>query len=108
VNHAKDKNEHLFRQVNERVEEVSLTTPRAERTLEFFCECDQLGCLETVKATRAEYEAVRTASTHFLVLPGHVDRSVEHVVDSNERFTVVEKDGAAGRRAEESDPRHAT
>jgi hypothetical protein len=34
-----------------------------------------------------------------------VDPSIEHVVDSNERFSVVEKEGAAARRAEESDPR---
>jgi hypothetical protein len=105
VSHAKDKNEDLFRQLNERVEELSQTTPRAERTLEFFCECDQLGCHETLKATRAEYEAVRIESTHFFVLPGQVDRSVEHVVDANERFLVVEKEGAAARRAEEADPR---
>jgi hypothetical protein len=30
---------------------------------------------------------------------------VEHVAEQNERFLVVEKEGRAGREAEESDPR---
>ena len=102
---AKDKNEDLFREVNERIEDVSQTIPRAEQTVEFLCECDDAECHETVTATRGEYEAVRAEPTHFLVLADHVDPSIEHVVDSNERFSIVEKEGAAARRAEESDPR---
>jgi hypothetical protein len=48
---------------------------------------------------------VRAAPTHFVVLPAHVDRQVEHVVSENERFAVVEKQGAAAKDAEEQDPR---
>jgi alpha-D-ribose 1-methylphosphonate 5-triphosphate diphosphatase PhnM len=102
---AKDKNEDLFREVNERIEAISATVPVAEPTMDFLCECDDAECQEKVRATRAEYEAVRAESTHFIVLANHVDPSVEHVIASNERFLVVEKEGAAARRAEESDPR---
>jgi hypothetical protein len=33
---------------------------------------------------------LRAVPTHFVVLPAHVDRRVEHVVSENERFAVVE------------------
>jgi hypothetical protein len=102
---AKDKNEDLFREVNERIEDVSLTIPHAERTLDFLCECDDAECHETINATRGEYETVRAEPTHFLVRSDHVDPSIEHVIDSNERFSIVEKEGAAAKRAEESNPR---
>jgi hypothetical protein len=41
--------------------------------------------LEKVSATRAEYEAIRAVATHFVVLPGHEDPSIEHVVQQTER-----------------------
>jgi hypothetical protein len=102
---AKDKNEDLFREVNERIEDVSLTIPHTERTVDFLCECDDAECHETINATRDEYETVRAEPTHFLVRGDHVDPSIEHVVDSNERFVVVEKEGLAAKRAEERNPR---
>jgi hypothetical protein len=104
---AKDKNEDLFREVNERIEDVSLTIPHTERTVDFLCECDDAECHETINATRDEYETVRAEPTHFLVRGDHVDPSIEHVVDSNERFVVVEKEGLAAKRAEERNPRDA-
>jgi hypothetical protein len=102
---AAARNEALFRKVNERIEDVSSTVPRDETAMEFLCECDRPGCYERIKATRAEYEAVRAVPTHFIVLPGHEDRSVEQVTDSTDRFFVVEKEGLAGVEAEETDPR---
>jgi hypothetical protein len=61
--------------------------------------------LEKVSATRAEYEAIRAVATHFVVLPGHEDPSIEHVVQHTERFFVVEKEGQAAHEAQEDDPR---
>jgi hypothetical protein len=54
---------------------------------------------------REEYESVRAEATHFIVLAGHQDPSVERVTYSNERFLVVEKQGAAALDALENDPR---
>lgn len=99
------KNEELFRNVNERIETLSRTVAEDDSMMEYLCECDRPDCYDRVKATRSEYEAVRAESTHFIVLPGHEDARVERVVFSNERFLTVEKQGAAGREAEESDPR---
>ena len=102
---AQAKNEELFRNVNERIESLSQTVAPSDQTMEYLCECDRPDCYERVKASREEYESVRADSTHFIVLAGHEDRRIERVAFSNERFLVVEKQGAAARGAEESDPR---
>ncbi len=99
------KNEELFRKVNERIEALSQAVAQDDSMMEYLCECDRPDCYERVKTTRSEYEAVRAESTHFIVLAGHEDPRVERVVLSNERFLIVEKQGAAARDAEESDPR---
>lgn len=102
---ARARNEAFFREVNEQIEGASQTIPATELTMEFLCECDDLACQAKLQVTRAEYEAVRAEPTHFIVDPGHPDPSVEHVVLTNERFLVVEKEGAPAKAAEESDPR---
>jgi hypothetical protein len=99
------KNEELFRNVNERIEEISAGVPRDQPLLEFLCECDRNGCEEKIHAARAEYESIRADPTHFIVLPGHEDPRVERIITSTERFTVVEKQGQAAKDAEETDPR---
>jgi hypothetical protein len=99
------RNEELFRNVNERIEEISAGVPRDQPLLEFLCECDRTGCEEKIQAARAEYESVRANPTHFLVLPGHEDPRVERIITSTDRFTVVEKQGQAAKDAEETDPR---
>jgi hypothetical protein len=101
------KNEELFRNVNERIEEVSAGVPRAEPLLEFLCECDRQGCDERFQAARDEYERVRAEPTHFIVRPGHEDPRVERVVSVTDRFVVVEKQGQAATDAERTDPRRA-
>lgn len=102
---TRERNEALFREVNERIEDVGTTLMPDDQPMEFLCECDDRDCVEKVSATRAEYEAIRAVGTHFVVLPGHEDPSVEHVVHQTERFLVVEKEGEAAHEAEESDPR---
>jgi hypothetical protein len=102
---AKARNEEFFRQVNEQIEAVSQNVPATEPTMEFLCECDDLACQGKVEATRTEYESARAVPTRFIVLPEHVDSRVEHVIASNDRFVVVEKEGAAARDAEAHDPR---
>ncbi|HEY4347459.1 MAG TPA: hypothetical protein VGM80_07705 [Gaiellaceae bacterium] len=102
---SKARNEELFRNVNEQIEEISQTVERSDPVMEYVCECDRQDCYEKVNATRAEYESVRFDPTHFIVALGHQDPSVERLVASNDRFLVVEKLGAAARDAHETDPR---
>jgi hypothetical protein len=102
---SKARNEELFRNVNEQIEALGQTVERGDPVMEYLCECDRQDCYEKVRATRAEYESVRSDPTHFIVSLGHQDPSVERVSASNDRFLVVEKHGAAGRDARETDPR---
>ncbi len=95
------KNEAVFREVNERINEVT-----RDSTAEYLCECGYETCTETIQITVADYEAVRTDSTHFAVLPGHEIPDVEDVVARNDAFLVVQKKaGEAAALATELDPR---
>jgi hypothetical protein len=92
------ENEAYWRQVNE------LSPPEPGMLNLMFCECGRLECRERVPVTATEYESVRSSSTTFLVCPGHALRDVERVVETTERFQVVEKEGEAARIAVETDP----
>ena len=95
------RNQSLFREVNERIEELSssATFPR------FICECADESCDETIPLTLEEYERVRSDATRFAVLPGHELPSLESVVEATGRYVVVAKLGAGGRVAARLDPR---
>jgi len=96
------KNEALFREVNERIREIT----RYEGDVEFLCECGDPSCTRPIVMTLAEYEAVRADPKRFLVVPGHELGDVETVVERHERFSVVEKrSGTAAELAVATDPR---
>jgi hypothetical protein len=95
------RNEALFREVNERINEVGKD---AERLL-LLCECGDLGCREVVEMTPAEYEAVRAEGERFFVVPGHEDLAVDRVIDQTAGFLVVKKVGEGGDVARDLDPR---
>jgi hypothetical protein len=95
------KNEAVFREVNERINDVT-----RDETAEYLCECGYATCTETVQMTVADYEAVRTDPTHFAVRPGHEIPDLETVVARNDEFLVVRKiAGEAAELAVELDPR---
>jgi hypothetical protein len=102
------KNEALFREVNERIKEVSAANfgfgPKD--LCEFVCECSLEECHEPVPMTRLEYEDVRVHAAHFLIAPGHVrSPELERAVAEYERYWVVEKQAGARRAAVNEDPR---
>jgi xanthine dehydrogenase iron-sulfur cluster and FAD-binding subunit A len=84
------RTEALFRDVNERIAESAQRFYADEA--EFVCECADPECAERVPATLDEYEDVRADGTHFLLVPGHEDTGIEHVVARpHRRFAVVRK-----------------
>jgi hypothetical protein len=95
------RNQALFRQVNERIEELS--TPSYSRG--FICECQDGACNEALSMTVEEYEDVRTDGNRFAVLPGHEAPDVEKVVQVAERYLIVAKLGTGRSIAEQLDPR---
>jgi hypothetical protein len=99
------RNEALFRQVNERIEEINQKLGD-DSPSDFLCECGDDDCTAPVSLTIAEYEDVRSEPTHFAIANGHEIIDVERVIGKNERYSVVEKfAGEAGRIAVETDPR---
>ena len=101
------RNEILFREVNERVEEINdrLDGKRDEPVMIFVCECGNSDCNEQITMTRTQYEALRANPLHFAVLPGHEDTRIARVVEQHQGFVVAEKKGEAAEMAIEDDPR---
>lgn len=104
------QNEALFRDLNERVKEIDerlepngMGSPPTD--LEFLCECGDLECATRFTMSRAEYESIREHPSHFVVLPNHVDESVEEVVEVRPGYVIVSKNGVAAEIARETDPR---
>jgi len=96
------KNQSLFREVNERIEDLASNSAFSV----FICECMNELCDENVPMTLEEYEDVRRGGNRFVVLPGHHVPEVEEVIDVIDgRYIIVAKLGAGAEVAEELDPR---
>ena len=105
------KNEALFREVNERIAEITAGLGAGVSQPEVLdgvvCECADQLCLERVgPLTIAQYEEVRSDPRRFIIAAGHQSADVENVVDRQPDFWVVEKhEGVAADVARERDPR---
>lgn len=97
------RNQSLFRDLNERLDEVM---QELDGEQDFFCECADRECNEMVSVSRSEYELVRSVSTHFVIARGHEFAEVEHVVmHARGGFSIVEKIERAAEIARLLDPR---
>ena len=91
------RNEALLREVNERVATLDRGAQTAwangkDERFAFQCECGRApACGEQISLTLAEYDEVRVQGDRFLVVPGHEDPAIEHVVRRNDRYLVVDK-----------------
>jgi hypothetical protein len=105
------KNEALFREVNERISEISQELAPGAGNPELIdgliCECSDPQCLERVgPLTIAEYEGIRQDPRRFIIAAGHQAADVERVVDRQPTYWTVEKhEGAPSDVARERDPR---
>jgi recombinational DNA repair protein RecR len=100
------KNEALFRNVNERIEQLNESFATVTDTFEVICECGDSGCVTQIAIASDAYERVRTDATLFIVAPGHENSELEDIVDTQGVYHVVRKHaGLPGRIAEETDPR---
>lgn len=97
------RNELLFREVNERIREVSRHEP--DDPLIILCECGRPECLDQIDIVSADYEAVRAHGSWFALVPGHVSPALEQVVARHRGYFVVDKTGGAGELAGRHDPR---
>jgi hypothetical protein len=99
-------NETVFRELNERLEDLADAFAPERPSLDLVCECGDGDCAERIRMQRSEYEALRADATHFAVVPGHEDASSERVVEQRSGYDVVEKTPPGPRQlAEDTDPR---
>jgi hypothetical protein len=95
------RNENLFREVNERIEDLASTASFSQ----FICECYDATCDQRVAMTVQEYEHIRAEANQFFVLPGHTGEDVDEVVEATDRYLIVRKIGSGAVVAERLDPR---
>ena len=94
-------NETLFREINERVEAQVVEVRGMGEPFVIACECGDIECMERVRVTPAEYEAIHADPAQFIVVEGHAVLDVEDIVSRNDRYVVVRKLGLAGETATE-------
>jgi hypothetical protein len=99
-------NESVFRQVNERVEDLNRAFSQVTETMDVVCECGDASCIDQIIVSLPDYERVRSDPTLFFIVPGHQAPDVETVVEEQAGFAVVRKDeGDEAELARETDPR---
>lgn len=99
-------NEAVFRDVNERIQDVASTFDLTSQPLDMICECGDAACVERISLSRNEYEHVRADAHLFAVAPGHVEQDVEEKVESHSGYDVVRKNkGVPAEIAQKTDPR---
>jgi hypothetical protein len=101
------RTQSLFREINERVQDINEAFSFAVPLGDWVCECADQSCTERIEVTLPEYDDLRSSPTRFAVAPSkdHVVPEVEEIVAKTDRFWVVEKIGAAGELAAKVDPR---
>ncbi|HEX9378846.1 MAG TPA: hypothetical protein VF872_04590 [Gaiellaceae bacterium] len=99
-------NEAVFREVNERIENLAETFDLKTQSLDLICECGDATCVERLSMTQAEYEKLRSDAHQFAVHPGHDNPDLESVVARLKGYDIVVKNrGEPARIAEQTDPR---
>src|SRR6202795_5146062 len=90
-------NQSLFRDVNERVNDVNKAHGLWVTLSDWVCECADETCAQPIELTPQQYETVRADPTHFVVAPGaeHVVSEAERVIEQHPRYWVVSKVGDA-------------
>jgi hypothetical protein len=90
-------NEALFRQVNERLEDVNEALGWVGGRMQVVRECGDAMCIERISMTPEEYEELRADPTTFALVAGHDDPTVEKVVARRARCVVVSSTTASPR-----------
>jgi hypothetical protein len=97
------RNEAMFREANEKISAKGEDLDFVGK-IPFLCECEEPACTDVLRLESGEYERARANPRYFLLSPGHETRGAQPI-ESNERFTIVEKSGVSGEIAEQTDPR---
>ena len=86
------RNEALWREVNDRIDEIDETMRvLPDDLIEFHCECGSRDCDARVPMTPSEYRDLRRERDTFALAPGHEHAAIERVVERTDRYVVVDK-----------------
>jgi len=99
-----DRQETVVRRVNEAIER-GFWPGDVEAVVRMRCECGRDECADFVRMRVADYERLRDHPRRFVLCAGHDTPAIERVVGERDGYVIVEKTGAAGSVAEDSDPR---
>jgi hypothetical protein len=86
------KNEQVFRDYNNRRVAFEQDADATDELVPFVCECADPECIEGMELSTGDFMAAYSAPNRFTVKPGHVYPEDEQVLDTHDRFWVVEKD----------------
>ena len=100
------RNEVLFREINERLEDLQERFEVLTDSGDFVCECGKLGCTDQITMSLEEYRQVRAESTHFAIKPGHDIPDVENVVEKRRGYDIVRKHEGAAAELARAEDRH--
>jgi hypothetical protein len=78
----------LFRCVNERIADLAAPLMSTRELLWLICECPNDGCTQTMRMTRAEYDAMRSQPGLYALVPGHEQRELEDIVRRTDRYVL--------------------
>jgi hypothetical protein len=99
-------NETVFREVNERLSSLGTAYVLEDEPLDLICECGNVDCVERIRVTKDDYEAIRSDPAQFAVVAGHAETDLEDVIEARGGYEVVRKKPGEGRDvARQRDPR---
>jgi hypothetical protein len=99
------ENEATFREINERVQRGfdelhAMAKEDGDQNhyglnnnieLSFYCECADENCLDRIKMTLDDYQAIHEDNKAFIVVPGHVVKKYEDVTAKESNYWCVRK-----------------
>lgn len=102
------RNEARSRDRNEWIEGLHGEMGDDGPTETYVCECGDAACVERIRLTLPEYEAVRDYSTRFAIAVDHENPEIDQLVSECVGYSVVQKiAGRPARIARQTDPRHS-
>ena len=97
------RNEQYVRDVNRQIEEGA-QLHEVRTVMPLHCECAKELCLEKIELDAREYEPILEERYRFIVVPTHVEPTIERVVREHPSFVVVEKIGEARKQIDQDHP----
>ena len=98
------ENEVIFRQANETVQKnfneleklakedgQESFIKRFDKPLYFYCECSDEKCQKRVMVKPSKYNQIHKERDQFIMIPGHEQKDIEHVITKTRNYCVVKK-----------------